>query len=365
MNSINENNYAVIMAGGVGSRFWPVSTASFPKQFQDIMGVGETLLQLTYNRLASLVLRENILILTNQSYKKLVQEQLPKIKDEQIILEPAMCNTAPCILLSALKIRNQNPNAVMLVAPSDHWIQEKEAFQEDIAKAFDAASKDILITLGIQPTFANTGYGYIKFEKQDKDLQDKEPVKVENFTEKPTLRNAKKYLEDGNYLWNAGIFVWKASVIIDAFEEHMSDMFKLFEGAKDKLNTKEEDNYINEVYPKAQNISIDYAILEKSEKVYVIPASFSWDDLGTWGALYSKLAKDKLNNAVVNAHLVPREAKNNMVYTKSQKTVFIDGLEDFIVVDEDDVLLIIPKAKEQDIKQIRAEAMEKFGDHIG
>lgn len=366
MNNNNPNYYAVIMAGGIGSRFWPVSTSSYPKQFHDMMGVGETLLQLTFNRLANIVPRENILILTNEAYKDLVMEQLPKIQEDQILLEPVMRNTAPCILLAALKIKARNPDAVMLVAPSDHWISEKEAFIEDINAAFEAASnQEILITLGIKPSYPNTGFGYIKYETGEEGNENSRLKKVEKFTEKPTLRNAKKYLQDGSYLWNAGIFIWKASFIVDSFIDHLPSMYKLFEPGIQKLNGKEEDALVGEVYPQAQNISIDYAILEKSDKVYMIPATFVWDDLGTWGALFNKLAKDEQENAVVNAQLLPLESRSNMIYSHKRKVIVLDGLEDYIIVDDKDVLMIVPREKEQEIKEIRANALNKFGDNLG
>lgn len=362
----NLNYYAVIMAGGVGSRFWPVSTSKYPKQFQDMMGVGETLIQLTYNRLASLVPHENIYILTNAAYREVVKEQLPKVNEEQLILEPVMRNTAPCILLAALKIREKNPEAVMLVAPSDHWIIDKEAFSCDIQNAFQAAEKsESLITLGVKPTFPNTGYGYIRYKEDEKEGTKFNLHKVEKFTEKPTLRNARKYLEEGSYAWNAGIFVWKVTTIIDAFQKHMEDMFRLFENGRGKFNNPEEEEFIKEVYPTVQNISVDYGILEKSENVFVIPASFDWDDLGTWGALYSKLAKDEFKNAVVNARLVPQDSANNIIYTHSPKIVVLDGMDDFIIIDDKDVLLIVPKEKEQEIKNIRAKALESFDENLG
>ncbi|MCF4102227.1 mannose-1-phosphate guanylyltransferase [Gillisia sp. M10.2A] len=362
MNNYNKNYYAVIMAGGVGSRFWPVSTSKFPKQFHDMLGVGETLLQRTFNRLTNTVPYENILILTNDEYLDLVQQQLPEITKDQIILEPAMRNTAPCILLAALKIKKKNPDAIMLVAPSDHWIQDDEAFANDIKTSFEAvAENDMLITLGIKPTFANTGYGYIQFkEEADKCLQ-----KVVKFTEKPTLRNARKFLEEGNYLWNAGIFIWKASFISDSFLSYLPEMFHLFNEGYEELNSKRERAFINETYPKAQNISIDYAIMEKSDSVYLIPASFDWNDLGTWGALHSELAKDDYDNAVVNSSLIPMESKGNMVYTHKHKVVVLDGLEDYIVVDDEEVLLIVPKEKEQDIKNIRESVIKKHGENLG
>lgn len=360
MTTYNNNYYAVIMAGGIGSRFWPVSTSKYPKQFHDMMGTGETLIQLTYNRISNIVQPENILILTNESYKDLVKEQLPKIKDEQIVLEPEMRNTAPCILLAALKIKKMNKDAVMIVAPSDHWITEKDAFLDDVNFALEKASKqDMLITLGIKPISPNTGFGYIQFEDE---VKGERHQKVLRFAEKPTLRNAKKYLEEGNYLWNAGIFIWKASYIIDAFSAHLEEMYKLFSQGEEKLNGPGEENFIEENYSKAQNISIDYGILEKSDRVFVIPASFDWDDLGTWGAMYNQLAKDDQKNAVVNAMLVPENSSGNIVYTNTSKVVVMEGMEDYIVVDDKNVLLILPRDKEQEIKEIRARALEKYGD---
>ncbi len=362
MISYNQDYYAVIMAGGVGSRFWPLSTAKYPKQFHDMLGLGETLLQSTFHRLTNVVPIENILILSNDAYDEIIKEQLPKIKQEQIILEPAMRNTAPCILLAAMKIKKKNPNAVMLVAPSDHFIENEDNFVADINLAFKAALKeDILITLGIKPTFPNTGYGYIQYDKQ----KGKELFKVEKFTEKPTLRNAKKYLEEGNYVWNAGIFIWKAAYIVDSFKSHLLEMHTLFDEGVSALNTKNEDAFVKENYPSAQNISIDYAILEKSESVFVIPATFKWSDLGTWGSLQEELAKDDHNNAVVKARLMPTDSKGNMIYTHKSKVVILDGLEDYIVVDNEDVLMIVPRAKEQEIKEIRNKVMEKFDENLG
>ena len=362
MKSYNKDYYAVIMAGGVGSRFWPLSTAKYPKQFHDMLGMGETLLQSTFKRLSRVVPKENILILSNEAYNEIIKEQLPSIAQDQIILEPAMRNTAPCILLAAMKIKKKNPNGVMIVAPSDHFINDEDAFAADINLAFEAATKqDILVTLGIKPTFPNTGYGYIKYGLEEgQDLQ-----KVEVFTEKPTLRNAKKYLEEGNYVWNAGIFIWKASFIANSFKTYLPEMFKLFNEGESHLNTSEEEKFVKDTYPVAQNISIDYAIMEKSDSVYVIPASFKWSDLGTWGSLHEELAKDDNDNAVVNAQLMQQDANGNMIYTHNSKVVFVDGLKDFIIVDHKDVLLIVPKEKEQDIKEIRNSVMEKFDENLG
>lgn len=366
MKNANKNYYAVIMAGGIGSRFWPVSRTNHPKQFQDIMGVGETLLQLTFNRLSSIVIRENILILTNDAYRDIVNEQIPNLKEDQIILEPEMKNTAPCILMAALKIQKKNPYAVMLVAPSDHWIIEKENFKDDVNKAFAAAAReDILITLGIKPTSPNTGYGYIKFAEEDLLKNESDIYKVQKFAEKPTLRNARKYLEEGNYLWNAGIFIWKASVIAEAFEKYSNDLYELFSQGMNYFNEKGEDDFIKNTYPQARNVSVDYAILESSENVYVISAGFDWDDLGAWGAIYGKLARDDHKNAVVNARLQPNDSSANMVYTHDNKVVVLAGLENYIIVDSEDVLLIVPKEREQEIKELRARAIKNFGSNLG
>lgn len=348
---MNENYYAVLMAGGVGSRFWPVSTVQFPKQFHDMLGTGETLIQKTFSRLSKLIPKENILVLTNDIYNDLVLEQLPDLSPEQMVLEPAMRNTAPCILYATLKIKKLNPNAVMVVAPSDHWIEDEDAFLDNVQKAFDCALKqEVLMTLGIQPTFPNTGYGYIEYNKQDTNLI----KKVSQFREKPDYKTAKEFLNSGNFLWNAGIFIWTVESVLNAFVKFQPKMYELFEAGYEQYNNPEEKEFIEENYVKADNISIDYALMENAENVYVLPASFDWNDLGTWGSLHEKLGKDENNNAVVNARVFLENATNNIIRTDSDKTVVIDGLDNYIVVDRDDILLIYPKEKEQEIKKITA-----------
>lgn len=355
---MNKNYYAVIMAGGIGSRFWPVSTQDFPKQFHDMLGTGQTLLQKTFSRLNKIIPSENIYILTNEMYLEITLKQLPEISEKQVVLEPAMRNTAPCILLSALKIKKENPNAVMLVAPSDHWIEDENAFANDIQKCFDAAEKDnILLTLGIEPTFPNTGYGYIESDKNDAS----EIKKVKQFREKPDYETAKQFLAAGNFLWNAGIFIWSVKSIVASFENHLSEMNLLFSKGMAVLNTSEEKKFIDLNYPEAENISIDYGILEKANNVYLKKATFDWNDLGTWGALYDKLDKDENNNSVVNADTYFKDSKNNMVFTNTKKLVVLDGIEDYIVVDNEEVLLLFPKKKEQEIKQLLSEVSNKFG----
>ena len=356
---MNKNYYAVLMAGGVGSRFWPVSTTNNPKQFHDMLGTGDTLIQKTFARLNKFIPTENILILTNERYNNLVLEQLPKVKQEQVVLEPAMRNTAPCILYAALKIQKMNPNAVMIVAPSDHWIEDEQAFENDVKKCFDKCEKEeVLCTLGIKPTYPNTGFGYIEYEKENQESL----KKVAQFREKPDVATAKEFLAQGNFLWNAGIFIWSVSTIIKAFKNYQPGQFELFNNGLSCYNTAEEQPFIAENYPKAENISIDYAILENSKAIFTLPATFDWNDLGTWGALYDKLEKDNNNNAKVNGQTLLEDAKGNMIRTNARKIVVVDGLEDYIIVDKDDVLLIYPKSKEQDIKKVRSQVQEKFGD---
>lgn len=358
---MNKDNFAVLMAGGVGSRFWPVSTAGKPKQFRDLLGTGETLIQTTFRRLRKLVPTENILVLTNERYSPLVNDQLPEVGSGQIVLEPAMRNTAPAVLLAALKIWKRNPEAVMVMAPSDHWIENEEAFARNIGQAFEACrQEEKIITLGIKPTFPNTGYGYIQFKEQ---LGEIYPVQA--FTEKPDYQKAREFLAKGTYLWNAGIFVWNASFIIDSFKRNLPEMYRLFWEGNEVYNTAEEAGFISANYSKAQDISIDYGILEKEKKVFVIPAGFDWNDLGTWGSLYDQKEKDASNNVVLNALVSAKEATGNIVSAKKGKVVVIEDLKDFIIIDEEEILMIVPKKKEQEIKMIRARVMEKFGEDLG
>ena len=345
----DKNYYAIIMAGGVGSRFWPVSTTDFPKQFHDMLGTGDTLIQKTFSRLAKIIPTENILVLTNERYNDLVLKQLPLIKQEQVLLEPAMRNTAPCILYASLKIKKLNPNAVMVVAPSDHWIEDEKAFAENLKQCFDFCStENALMTLGIKPTFPNTGFGYIEYDKKDANTI----KKVNQFREKPNYDTAKAFLASGNFLWNGGIFIWSVKAITDAYAKFQPIMNKLFLAGLESFNTKDEKNFITKNYDKAENISIDYAILEKAHNVHVLPATFDWNDLGTWGSLHEKLGKDENNNAVVNATVVLENASNNIIRAEGKKLIVIDGLDDYIIVDKEDTLLIYPKSKEQDIKRI-------------
>ncbi|MCZ4318809.1 mannose-1-phosphate guanylyltransferase [Aequorivita viscosa] len=354
---MNKDYYAVIMAGGIGSRFWPMSTQEFPKQFHDMLGTGQTLLQKTFSRLNKIIPSGNIYILTNERYLEITLKQLPEITEKQVVLEPAMRNTAPCILLSALKIKKENPDALMLVAPSDHWIEDETAFAKDVQACFDAAQReDILLTLGIEPTFPNTGYGYIESDKNSS--SEIKPVK--QFREKPDYETAKQFLTAGNFLWNAGIFIWSVKSIVASFESHLAEMNALFLKGMVSLNTSEEKQFIDNSYSQAENISIDYGILEKARNVFVKKATFDWNDLGTWGALYDKLEKNEDRNAVVNAETLLKNSDNNMIFTDRKKLVVLDGIADYIVVDKEDVLLLFPKKKEQEIKELLKEVSNKF-----
>ena len=353
----NSNYYAVIMAGGIGSRFWPVSTTDYPKQFHDMLGTGQSLLQKTFSRIENLIPSENINILTNDRYLDLVLEQLPKTTEKQVVLEPAMRNTAPCILLSALKIQKKNPNGLMLVAPSDHWIEDEKSFLKDVETCFKACEKsDKLMTLGIHPTFSNTGYGYIEYDKNEAE----EIKKVQQFREKPDYETAKQFLAEGNFIWNAGIFIWSVKSIVASFKKNLPEMYQLFSEGIEQLNTPEERQFIKENYEKSENISIDYGILEKSPNVFVKKATFDWNDLGTWGALHNKLEKDENNNTIVRAKTYLKESSGNVIYTSKEKLVVLDGIKDYIVVDKEDVLMVYPKNKEQEIKVLLGEIKKKF-----
>jgi mannose-1-phosphate guanylyltransferase len=324
-----------------------------------MLGSGETLIQKTFKRLNRFIPAENILILTNVAYNDLVLEQLPEVTQEQVVLEPAMRNTAPCILYAALKIQKMNPNAVMIVAPSDHWIEDEAAFERDVKQCFEKCEQEeVLCTLGIQPTFPNTGFGYIEFDKSSSEgLRN-----VVQFREKPDLETAKEFLAQGNFLWNAGIFMWSVQCIVNAFEKHQPAQHALFCSGNAVYNTPDEQAFIDEYYPQAENISIDYAILEQADTIFTLPATFDWNDLGTWGALYDKIDKDAEQNAVVHGRMLMNDSKGNLVRSSGNRIVVLEGLEDFIVVDHEDVLLIFPKSKQQEIKQIRSQVKDEFGD---
>lgn len=345
---MNNNHYIAIMAGGIGSRFWPASTADRPKQFLDILGVGKSLLRMTYERCLKLVPNENVLIVTNERYKDLVSQELPELPTQNILGEPSMNNTAPCIAWTALHLHSRNADATFAVLPSDHVILKEEAYTQKLEQAFSYASKnDAIVTLGIAPTRPDTGYGYIETGNVSDVI-----MKVSSFKEKPDLATAKKYLEEGNYLWNAGMFIWNVKTILDSFKKNAPSIIEVLSEDTSRFGSDKEQEYINEVYPKTEKISVDYAILEKAENVYTISSDIGWSDLGTWSSLHA--FKDKDDNECVilgeQTHLI--NTKDTIIRSDSKKIVVVKGLENYIVVDEPDALLIYPKADEQEIKQV-------------
>ncbi len=348
---MQNNNYAVIMAGGIGSRFWPMSKSTLPKQFLDILGTGATLIQQTFSRIELLCPAENIFIVTNTNYKKMCLEQLPNVVESNILCEPAIRNTAPCVAYAAFKIQSINPNANMLIAASDHIIYNEREFVRVVNDCLDLTSKnDVLLTLGITPSRPDTGYGYIQYI-DDQLCKHKKVRKVKTFTEKPNQELALKFLDSGDFLWNSGMFVWSVKSITLAYRKYLRDMYDIFEDGKKFYNTIAEIEFINRVFPGCKNISIDYGIMEKSDNVYVYPASFGWSDLGTWGSLYTHLDLDDNKNAVQGKQVMLYESYENLVKVSDEKLVVLQGMHGFIIVEDNDTLLICKKEDEQKIKQ--------------
>ncbi|MBX7201791.1 MAG: NTP transferase domain-containing protein [Bacteroidia bacterium] len=345
--------FCVIMAGGVGSRFWPMSRQSHPKQFLDVLGTGKTLLQQTVERFLPLIPLERIIIVTNKAYETLVHEQIPGLNTDQVLLEPARRNTAPCLAYAAHKIQLKNPNALLVVAPSDHLILKETVFIEHLKSAFDfSAENDALLTMGIRPGRPDTGYGYIQFT-DDPDLPYNSQVKkVKTFTEKPNLELAKSFVASGEFLWNAGIFIWSLQSLMKAMENYMPDVNQLFAAGKTYYYTTQEQAYIEQAYARCTNISIDYGIMEKAPNVYVIPSDFGWSDLGTWGSLYENSPKDKHGNTVIGKNVMLYNSNQCIINVPHEKLVAIQGLEGYIVAESDDILLICKKDEEQEIRQI-------------
>jgi len=351
------------MAGGVGSRFWPMSRTAHPKQFMDVLGTGETLLQQTYNRFLRLCPKENIYIVTNDSYVELVKEQIKGIDSANILSEPARKNTAPCVAYACYKIAQMNPKALTVIAPSDHLITKEDTFVKAINACFaKAASEDCLVTLGINPSRPDTGYGYIQFVESPVKEKDKRIKKVKTFTEKPDLEMAKFFLQSGDFLWNSGIFVWSVASAIKAFEKHCPDMDAIFKEGNDKYNTPQETAFIAKAYTSCKNISIDYAIMEKAENVYVRSSIIGWSDLGTWGSLYEHIKQDDNQNAVVGKNVMLYDSKNCIVNVPKDKLVIMQGLDDYIVVESDGILLICKKEDEQQIRTFVNDVKVSKGD---
>ncbi|MEP6683119.1 MAG: mannose-1-phosphate guanylyltransferase [Parafilimonas sp.] len=358
---MNEHYYAAILAGGLGTRFWPKSRASFPKQFLDILGTGETLIQSAYKRYGSFILPENIFIITSTDYVDIIKEQLPGINADNILAEPSRKNTAPCVAYMAQKLLKKDPEAAFVVAPSDHVVTDLETFKQLSLKGLNFAKETgAFVTLGIKPTYPNTGYGYIQYDTASS--KDEIVFKVKTFTEKPDLELAKTFLVSGEFLWNAGIFMWSAKNIMQAFEQFQPEMFELFVSEKDNFNTDEEKFALERIYPLCVSISIDYAIMEKANNVFVIPAEFGWSDLGTWNSAYTNLDKDEHGNSATTNNIITFDSVNNMISAPEEKLLVLQGLEDFIIVDTEDVLLICKKEKEQHVKEFLSEVKKRKGD---
>ena len=364
---MNRNNYCVIMAGGVGSRFWPLSRMNNPKQFLDIMGVGKTLIQQTFDRISKIIPRENIIIVTNEMYKDVTMEQL-EVKENQVLCEPMRKNTAPCIAYANFRILKENPNANIMVAPSDHLVSNEEEFLRVLRQALEfTAINPVLLTIGIKPGWPDTGYGYIQASNESTDLKMPCPElkKVRSFTEKPRLDLAKIFVDSGEFFWNSGMFFWSLSSIMQAFDAYMPTINHLFQQYFDQLNTESEAEAVAEIYAQCKNISIDYAIMEKADNVYVFCADFGWSDIGTWGSLYANQQKDKNQNAVVGNNVFLYNVKGCEINIPPQKLAVIQGLEDVIVVNTDDVLLICKKGEEQRIKDfVNKVKLEKGDEYI-
>lgn len=351
---MKNETYCVIMAGGVGSRFWPLSQENTPKQFIDILGTGRTLIQQTYDRFEPICPKENFFIVTSSSYRQIVIEQLPEIDPNNILCEPSRRNTAPCIAYASARIRLKNPKANVIVSPADHLILKEDEFREIIKKSLNfVANSDTLLTLGIKPAHPETGYGYIQVE--NKPTSKNQIVQVKTFTEKPNLELAKVFVESGEFFWNSGIFVWSLESIDKAFNKYAPEVTSLFSNSAHLLGTDDEEKTIEKIYYDCKSISIDYAIMEKATNVHVLVSDFGWSDLGTWGSLYTHSEKDSHGNANIGGKTLFYEAKNNIVNLTSGKTAVIQGLSNYIIIETHDEILICPKENEQQIRQFSSD----------
>lgn len=357
---MKKNQYVAIMAGGIGSRFWPMSRTRYPKQFLDILGLGRTLIQQSFDRYSQVVPKEHVFVVTSQEYVDIVRQQLPELPPENILAEPSRKNTAACIAYIAFRLQAQNPDAVMIAAPADHLVTETDEFVNTASKALDfVETVNALVTIGIKPTHPNTGYGYIQHDTTE---AAPDVYKVKTFTEKPSEEIAKAFMASGDFLWNAGIFTWKVKNILKAFEAHLPEVFEVFAAEKEQFNTAGEKEAIERIYPQCTNISVDFGVMEKAPNVYVIPASFGWSDLGTWNSAWENMDKDYFSNAVVGKNVMVVDANNCMVHVPDNKLVLLQGLRDYIIVDTPDALLICKKDKEQQIKEYVAEVKRNIGD---
>jgi mannose-1-phosphate guanylyltransferase len=360
---MNKHHYCVIMAGGVGSRFWPMSRTNHPKQFIDVLGIGKSLIQQTFDRFTKICPIENIFVVTHEAYKKLVMEQLPGFKEENILCEPARKNTAPCVAYASYKIAKKDPKALVVVAPSDHLILKEKTFLRAIKACYEKAdSEDCLLTIGIRPMRPDTGYGYVQFKESPVKEKDSRIKKVKTFTEKPDHDMAVSFIQSGDFLWNSGIFIWSVGSIIKALEQYQPEIADLFKEGQKVYYTADEKKYINKVYGHCKSISIDYAVMEKAPNVYVRSSAIGWSDLGTWGSLYQHIPKDKEKNAVVGKNVLLFQSKGCIVHVPKNKLAVIEGLEDYIVVESGDTLLICKKQDEQQIRNFVNEVKAQKGD---
>ena len=346
------NNHLVIMAGGVGSRFWPMSSVDCPKQFIDILGVGRSLLQLTYDRFKGICPDENVWVVTNQKYETLVREQLPNVPADHVLLEPCRRNTAPCIAYVSWRIKSQDPNANVVVTPSDHIVADGDEFRRIIKTCMKfTAETDAIVTLGMSPTRPETGYGYIQADLSTASPRNREIYRIDSFREKPDLQTAKEYISHKNYFWNAGIFIWSVSTIVNAFRVYCPPMSKIFESMLDIYGTPDEQEQINMRYPECENISVDYAIMVKAEEIFVCPANFGWSDLGTWTSLLLQTKHDLYGNTVIGDNVNLYDTHNCVVHTTQEKKVVVQGLDGYVIAEKDDSLLICKLSEEQRIRQ--------------
>ena len=349
-----QNNHLVIMAGGVGSRFWPMSTAEKPKQFIDVLGTGKTLLQLTVERFGALIDPKNIWVVTNRDYVNIVRQQLPDMPVGNILCEPCRRNTAPCIAYVSWRIKAQDPKANIVVTPSDHVVMNIQEFQRVISECMNfTADSDAIVTLGMKPTRPETGYGYIQADLSAASLRNKGVFRVDSFREKPDLETAQEYIKKNYYFWNAGIFIWNVSTIVNAFRIYQPKLSKIFEQMLPIYGTPEEQKAIDEQFPKCENISVDYAIMEKAEEIFVCPADFGWSDLGTWGSLLTQSKRDLYGNACIGENISLFETSNCIIHTTEEKKVVVQGLDGYIVAEKDNTLLICKLSEEQRIKQFQ------------
>ncbi|MBO3272860.1 mannose-1-phosphate guanylyltransferase [Hymenobacter defluvii] len=356
-----QNTYLVVMAGGIGSRFWPFSRTHHPKQFHDVMGIGRSMLQLTIDRFAEICPIENVFVVTNRDYHDLVQEHLPQLPSDQILGEPIGRNTAPCIAYASYRIAQRDPQATIIVSPADHAVVNEEEFRRVIRQAVDAArSNDVLITLGIQPSRPDTGYGYIQYMDDADNSLPGGLFKVKTFTEKPNLELAQMFVSSGDFLWNSGLFVWRADVILHAFRQYLSDISEVFDEGATQLGTTQENDFISEAYSRCRNISIDYGVMEKADNVYVLPADFGWSDLGTWDSLHRIGKRDERNN-VIDGDVILYDTQECVIKTPSERLVVVQGLDGYIVAEYDNVLLICKRTEEQRVKDFVADVKSKKG----